>query len=186
MPSVKEDRTFMEVQSTVQLVIEALRGAGIKHRICGSLRRGEKTVVDIDIAVVEGLPRVCAALSGSAYLSFFDRLEKRNPEYKFKMVTKKKLQQAKRMDVLIDDIPFSLHTATRDQWGAMLLFLTGNSTFNIKMRALAKQEGMKLNQYGLWHGHEIIAGMSETQIFNALGLDYIPPEERTVFKNQRL
>jgi len=84
----------------------------------------------------------------------------------------------KRMDyngVLID--PYLCH---RSYAGAMMLHATGSGEFNKLLRWYAKRQGYKLNQYGLFElaGKEVIR-KSEEGIFDALGLDFIPPEWRT-------
>ena len=68
----------------------------------------------------------------------------------------------------------------------MALFLTGSQKFNIIVRGEAKRQGYKLNQYGLWQGDERIAGKSEEQIFDALGLKYVRPIDRSVESFKRL
>jgi DNA polymerase (family 10) len=82
--------------------------------------------------------------------------------------------------VLIEDVQFDLYYATPEEWGAMTLFLTGSKLFNILIRAKAKELGYKLNQYGLWHGAELIAGRTEEQIFYALEMENWSPERRSL------
>lgn len=67
-----------------------------------------------------------------------------------------------------------------ENFGAMLLFLTGPQEYNIMMRGKAKRKGMKLNQYGLFdrETHKLIAGRSEEEIFKAMGSIYKEPSER--------
>jgi DNA polymerase (family 10) len=43
---------------------------------------------------------------------------------------------------------------------------------------MAEERGLKLNEYGLFHGDEAIAGRTEEEMYSALGLDYIEPELR--------
>ena len=63
-------------------------------------------------------------------------------------------------------------------FGSMLLFATGSGAFNLKLRGMAMRKGMKLNRYGLWHNDIRIAGETEISIFKALGLPWVPPEDR--------
>ena len=111
--------------------------------ICGSIRRKEKMVRDIDILVID------AAMSGA-----FQRGAK------------------------FDGVELNLCFIAPVSEGAGLLFLTGSSHFNISLRAIAKRKGMKLNRYGLWRGDALIASKTETDIFKALGIDYVAPEGR--------
>jgi DNA polymerase/3'-5' exonuclease PolX len=63
---------------------------------------------------------------------------------------------------------------------AMILYATGSQQFNIVMRMLAKKKNMKLNQYGLWdHNNKLIPCKTEKDIFNAVGMWWRKPEERS-------
>lgn len=71
-----------------------------------------------------------------------------------------------------------------ENFGAMLLFLTGPQQYNIIMRAKAKRKGMLLNQKGLYtrDTREWIASDTEEDIYDALGLQYKEPELRGIKK----
>src|SRR5439155_22275157 len=49
---------------------------------------------------------------------------------------------------------------------------------NTAMRARAKEMGLKMNEYGLFRGEELVSCKDEEEIFGALGLAFIPPELR--------
>ena len=70
-------------------------------------------------------------------------------------------------------------THERDQ-GAMLIYLTGSKEFNIHLREVAIESGLKVNEYGIEERadgklHEFA---SEKDMFAYLGLQYIRPELR--------
>ena len=79
-----------------------------------------------------------------------------------------------------------------DEWGAALLYFTGNDLFNRSIRLLARKKGMRLNQHGLWKdvargpgGKRLTQGTlveakSEERIFELLGVPWRPPEHRIV------
>ena len=67
---------------------------------------------------------------------------------------------------------------TPESYGATLLYATGPLGSSISRRKLAQEKNLKLNQYGLWKGKKMIAGKTEREIYNKLGLSYRPPEER--------
>jgi DNA polymerase (family 10) len=56
--------------------------------------------------------------------------------------------------------------------------VTSGSLMDKASRSLAKSKRLILNEYGLWRGNERIAGADEKEIFKALGLEYVPPEQR--------
>ena len=49
---------------------------------------------------------------------------------------------------------------------------------NIKLRGLAKDKGLKINEYGVFKGTERIAGRTEKDVYKTLGVRWMPPEMR--------
>jgi DNA polymerase (family 10) len=62
--------------------------------------------------------------------------------------------------------------------GAALQYFTGSKDHNVRLRDIAKREGLKINEYGVFRGEERIAGEDEKDVYGALGLPWIPPELR--------
>lgn len=58
------------------------------------------------------------------------------------------------------------------------LHFTGSAEHNTELRRIAKERGMKLNEYGLFDGDKPLDLQSEEAIYQSLGLDFIPPEIR--------
>jgi DNA polymerase (family X) len=159
------------------IVSDALHNAGIKHEICGSLRRGvKKTAGDIDLAVRKILKTAEVLKTLGAEVIF--------PQ-------KSKYTIPKNIDAILSGIKINIYEAAASNWGAMLLFLTGSGLFNFKMRVYARVHGWKLNQYGLWKDDTLLASKSEQAIFKAMGLQNIAPahrewEEKDSFWHYRL
>ncbi len=67
-----------------------------------------------------------------------------------------------------------------DAWGAALLHFTGSKEHNIRLRQLAKERNLKLNEYGLFSidGKRVDSCNNEKCMYNQLGLPFIPPEMR--------
>jgi DNA polymerase (family 10) len=63
-------------------------------------------------------------------------------------------------------------------FGAALCYFTGSKAHNVALRRIAQARELKLNEYGLFRGSRRIAGRTEEEIYEALGLDWIPPELR--------
>ena len=76
------------------------------------------------------------------------------------------------------------------QYGAALIYFTGNDIFNRSMRLLASKKGMRLNQRGLYKEvmrgknrvkateGELLEGRDEKRIFELLGVKWREPSER--------
>ncbi|KAH6678434.1 hypothetical protein B0J14DRAFT_322460 [Halenospora varia] len=76
------------------------------------------------------------------------------------------------------------------EFGAALIYFTGDDIFNRSMRLLSGRKGMRLNQRGLYKGvmrgpgrvklteGSLIEGANERKIFDALGVTWRPPEQR--------
>ncbi len=71
-----------------------------------------------------------------------------------------------------------LRIVASDSFGAALQYFTGSKAHNVKLRGLAKDRGLKVNEYGVFRGGKKIAGGQEAGIYEALGLPWIPPELR--------
>ena len=67
------------------------------------------------------------------------------------------------------------------QFPFALCHFTGSKEHNTEMRARAKKQGLKLNEYGLFRGDELAECGSEEEIHRALGLDFIAAELRENF-----
>lgn len=66
-------------------------------------------------------------------------------------------------------------------WAAWHHF-TGSKAHHIRLRGMAKDQGLKINEYGIWDDDlqcaSVIPLQSEEDIYSHLGLQYIPPELR--------
>lgn len=133
--------------------------------IVGSYRRNKPTVKDIDILVE------CPA---SDFESKVLPLLEADPNYKNTMHGTDIIRGT------YNGWDFDVSRVEPGQWASYLLYRTGNSNFNINMRALVKKKGMSLNEHGLFDREtgKLITNESEEAIFNALGLEFLPPEKR--------
>lgn len=66
------------------------------------------------------------------------------------------------------------------QFGAAWQYFTGAQGHNVRLRSRALRRGLTLNEYGIFRleGGERIAGETEEGVYGALGLRWIPPEQR--------
>ena len=63
-------------------------------------------------------------------------------------------------------------------YGAALQYFTGSKEHNIVLRRIAIEKGLKLSEYGIFKGPKMIAGKSEEEVYEKLGLLWIYPEMR--------
>ncbi|MDX2120552.1 MAG: helix-hairpin-helix domain-containing protein, partial [Gemmatimonadota bacterium] len=71
-----------------------------------------------------------------------------------------------------------LRVLAPESYGAGLYYFTGSKAHNIAVRKLARERGLKLNEYGVWRDGRRIAGRTEREVAEAVGLPHIPPELR--------
>jgi DNA polymerase (family 10) len=71
-----------------------------------------------------------------------------------------------------------LRVVTDREFPHALHHFTGSKAHNVAMRGRAQRMGLKINEYGLFRGEELIACRDEAQLFHELGLEFIPPELR--------
>ena len=130
--------------------------------VAGSIRRKKSEVRDVDFVLI---PK---PLLWSRIISTLQR----------KMNAKVLKHGEKAAQLTINGINVDLYSATPETWEPLLLIRTGSAEHNIKLSMIARKKGMKLSHKGLIKDEKIIAS-TEKEIFEALGIDYIPPEERS-------
>ena len=141
--------------------IQALDGAK-QAMLCGSARRMQEDVGDLDYLVGSDTPQAVAAA--------FVRLPAIAEVY---------AQGVSRAQVFLKDgMQVDLKIVPPGRWGAGLLYLTGSRAHSIRLRQRAIERGLKLNEYGVWRGAECLAADTEEAVYAALGLPYIPPPLR--------
>ncbi len=140
---------------------------------CGSLRRHCETIGDVDIlASVEEPHREQVMNEYVNHPDVNDVISKGD--------TKSSIRTR-------DGIQVDLRLVTDDQFPFALHYFTGSKEHNVAMRSLAIDQGLKLNEYGLFRTEESeeeeveedrIPCDTEEELFETLGLEYIPPELR--------
>ncbi len=130
----------------------------------GSIRRRRETVGDVDLLVaVHDAGVVERALAHLA-------------------IVKEVLSsgEARITFLTSDDFQVDLRLVDPAHWGAALLHWTGSKAHNIKLRQRALERGYRLNEYGLTGlaDGKVVAARTEADLYEALGLAWIPPELR--------
>lgn len=150
-------------------IVESLEKLPEVKRIslAGSMRRWNETVGDIDILVTSPSPE--SVIHHLTHLEIVDRILAEGK-------TKGSIVASKGIQV-------DLRVVEEKSYGAALNYFTGSKEHNIRLREIAIQREMKLNEYGVFKklptGTERrIAGSTEENVYSALGLPFIPPEIR--------
>lgn len=130
--------------------------------VAGSLRRRRETIGDIDILVATRHPQAIA-----------ERLAT-YPEVREVLAR----GDTKGAVVLRSGMQVDVRAVEPDTWGAALHYFTGSKAHNIAVRLLGVKRGLKISEYGVFRGSERIGGRDERDVFDAVGLPWIPPELR--------
>ena len=128
----------------------------------GSFRRMRETIGDIDYLVSSDRPEV--ALDFFVKMPEVDEVIARGP--------------AKAFVKLAVGIDADLLVVPPESWGSALQYFTGSKEHSVQLRKLAIAKGLRLNEWGIYQGDRKVAGETEEQVYEALGLQWIPPEMR--------
>ncbi|MCK4284404.1 MAG: DNA polymerase/3'-5' exonuclease PolX [Candidatus Brocadiae bacterium] len=77
-----------------------------------------------------------------------------------------------------EGLQVDLRVVSPDSFGAALQYFTGSKAHNIKIRGIALDKGLKINEYGVFKGKTRVGGKTEEEVYKCLGLPWIPPELR--------
>ena len=128
--------------------------------VAGSFRRRRETVGDLDILVTSEEPeRVFDAFSALPEVR----------EVRLRGGTKETV-------VLTNGLQVDLRVVEPVAFGAALQYFTGSKDHNVHLRSIARDRGLKINEYGVFRGEERVGGRTEEEVYETLGLPWIPPE----------
>ncbi len=134
-----------------------------KLEFAGSTRRMQETVGDLDILVISKKPSVA--------MDFFVSMPEVEAIY-----SHGETKSSVRLRIGIDA---DLRVLPPESFGAAQQYFTGDKFHNVIVRQIAIKKGYKLNEYGLYKGKKMVAGKDEEEIYNKLGMAWMPPELRT-------
>jgi DNA polymerase (family 10) len=80
--------------------------------------------------------------------------------------------------VLRGGLQVDLRVVAPASFGAAWVYFTGSKAHNIALRRLAIEQGLKINEYGVYRTTRRVAGDTEESVYRALGLAWVPPELR--------
>ena len=145
---------------------EAQEGA-----LAGSIRRGRETIGDVDILIAgdDSAP----IMQRFVTMDNVGRVLGHGP-------TKSSVE-------LLSGLQVDLRVLEKARWGTALNYFTGSLAHNVKMRQIALDQGLSLNEHALSpvdagktviESAEKILCDSEEKVYATLGLQYVPPELR--------
>ncbi len=153
-------------QAAADELIEYLSGEGIDKVIAaGSSRRGKETVGDLDLLAIG---------PGAA-----EALEKFVKHPKVHEVLAKGENKAS-VSFGLEGLQVDLRALPEENYGAALQYFTGSKEHSVTLRTRALKMGLTLNEYGLAEvaTGNVVASRTEEEIYERLGLAWIPPELR--------
>lgn len=163
-----------EATSIAHDIFESLKDLeGVQQiEVAGSLRRAKETIGDIDILIAaneEHIPNLFEVFT----------THERVTEILGKGETKSSVRTLEGRQV-------DLRIVKPEHFAAALMYFTGSKEHNVVMRSRARDRGMSLNEYGLFkltsegetNFEEAISFETEQDIYDKLGLNWVPPELR--------
>jgi DNA polymerase (family X) len=157
-----------EVYPLVKRIEERLsKFYGVNQAVAvGSFRRMKETVGDIDFVV-----SVRSEKDRESINHYFTNMPEVN------QITGS--GSAKSFVKLNIGINADLLVVPEESFGAALQYFTGSKEHGVGLRKLAISKELRLNEWGVFdRGGKRMAGSSEEDVYNVLGLDWIPPEMR--------
>lgn len=166
--TTSQRQLWAEADSTVEQLRQHFRACRSIEQLefAGSYRRGKETVGDLDIVVVADDPT--EAMDALAAFVGHGQILARGP-------TKMSIRTGKGFQIDLRVVP-------SESFGAALQYFTGSKEHNVILRGMAKDRGLKLNEWGVFRvkGDEEtrIAGTTEAEVYRTLKLPHFPPELR--------
>ncbi len=160
MPAASRDR----VGETLAAGLREHGPSDAHVQLAGSARRGADSVKDIDLVAVTAEPQRLAAVL--AQLEQIERVGASGP-----VGARGRTHSGLSVDLRI---------AAPEQLGNLLQHFTGSATHNAALRELAVRKGLHVSEYGVLDDTTGATRTcaTEAEVYDLLGLPYIPPELR--------
>jgi len=157
---------YNKVEEYIRPLIEYMEDCEIIHQLslAGSFRRRKETIGDIDLLATGGEHKAIR----NYYLAYEDIVD---------VISK---GETKSTVKLRGGLQVDLRIVDQENYGAALVYFTGSKDHNIRLRHLAREQGKKINEYGVYieETGESMGGATEEEVYNAIDLPYIIPELR--------
>jgi DNA polymerase (family 10) len=161
---IRLDQAF----EAAEMVATLLRQQPNVRRVqpAGSLRRCAETVGDVDVLVAVGrqkdaAERVVKAFTGASFVR--------------EVLASGTTKGSAIVSTETTPVQVDVRVVPQAGFGAAAQYFTGSKAHNVRLREIAVKAGLKLNEYGLFRAGKMLAGATEKDIYEKLGLDYIDP-----------
>jgi DNA polymerase (family 10) len=160
-----------EVAEPMLAFVDGIEGV-TKCEIAGSLRRSAETIGDVDILAAAEKNK-----AGDIFEKFVSH------ELVVEVLGRGDTKSSVRTE---NGRQVDLRIVSEKEYPAALMYFTGSKEHNIVLRQRARDRGMALNEYGLFKLSEAketdfdqpVEAGTETEIYEKLGLHFVPPEHR--------
>jgi len=165
-----------EAETLIRPLVEHLAGAPgvIRIDVAGSFRRRQETVGDVDLLVE----------CDEDWRPIMDHFAT------FPSVDRVQVSGSTRASVVLrSGLPVDLRILPGRSYGAALHYFTGSKEHNVAIRTLGVKRGLRISEYGVFRvredadardkgdveAGERVGGRTEEDVFEAVGLPWIPP-----------
>jgi DNA polymerase (family 10) len=133
-----------------------------RAEMAGSLRRRRETIGDVDVLIIsKDNP---GALQEAVKLPLVKQVLA--------------IGDTKATVIVEGGIQVDIRAVARESYGAALQYFTGSKQHNIHLRTLARERGLKFNEYGIFRGKKRVGGKDETEVYALMDMPVMPPEIR--------
>ncbi len=151
----------LEAAETVEGFLQNQPGIQ-KIQPAGSLRRRAETIGDVDILV--------AAKKGKKIIDAFT-----TAGFVQEVLAAGPTKGSAIIRIETIPVHVDVRVVPKESFGAAAQYFTGSKQHNVRLREIAVKTKLKLNEYGLFKADKMIAGATEEEIYQKLGLDFVNP-----------
>jgi DNA polymerase (family 10) len=172
-----------EAENYAKEVCEAIRPFVNRAEVVGSIRRRRPEINDVDIIAIPPDDAAWRDIPRILFKKLKASIVKRGNELITVLIPDKSTPNDERTPFtgMHGMVQVDLYRATPETWGVLELIRTGSKEHNVKLCAHALMNHMMLSAAkGVIKEGKVIASVTEQEIFAALNMPYIEPQDREV------
>jgi len=161
-----------QAMEAADMVIAHLRKLPGIDRIepAGSLRRRAESIGDVDILVTTNSDRQNTKEPLETVIQSFT-----SAPFVERVLAGGQTKGSAIIQTETTPVQVDVRVVPAESFGAALQYFTGSKQHNVRLREIAVRARLKLNEYGLFQGDTRVAGNTEQEIYEKLGLNPIDP-----------